>query len=65
MEPNLLALADRIVPGPIDPDVALVSFIASVALTALVAWWAEHLTRDRTRRRTAELAESVPVGGVH
>jgi hypothetical protein len=53
------------VPGPIDPDVALVSFIASVALTALVAWWAEHLTRDRTRRRTAELAESVPVGGVH
>jgi hypothetical protein len=65
MESLLVALADRMAPGPLDPSVSLVSLVASLILTAVVAWWADHVTRERVRHRIAALAEAVPAAGVH
>jgi hypothetical protein len=65
MESLLVALADRMAPGPLDPSVSLVSLVASLALTAVVAWWAEHVARERVRRRIAALVDAVPLAGVH
>jgi hypothetical protein len=30
-----------------------------------VAWWAEHVARERVRRRIAALVDAVPLAGVH
>jgi hypothetical protein len=65
MDSLLLALADRMAPGPLDPSVSLASLVVSLALTGVVAWWAEHVARERVRRRIAALAEAVPAAGVH
>jgi len=65
MEWTLLALADRGVAGPLDPAIALFSFVSALVLSAAVGWWAERLSRARARRQLSELAEAAPVGGVH
>jgi hypothetical protein len=65
MEPLVLALTSRTLEGPLDPFVAAVSFVTSLLFTAALGWWASRLARDRERRRRDELAQAMPVGGVH
>jgi hypothetical protein len=60
-----LALTSRTVDGPLDPSVALVSFVTSLLLTAGLGWWASRLARDRERRRLDDLAQATPAAGVH
>jgi hypothetical protein len=66
MERLLFALAAHAeTPGPLDPGVALVSFLVSLALTALIGWWAGRLADDRERRRIAVVAAMAPAPGIH
>jgi hypothetical protein len=65
MEPLVLALTNRTLDGPLDPSIAAFSFVTSLLLTAGLGWWASRLARDRERRRREELAQAMPVGGVH
>ena len=60
-----LAFADRVVPGPLDPSVALFSFLTSLAMTAGVAWLANRVTRQRVERRQAELGAAAAAPGIH
>jgi len=65
MEWTLLALADRGVAGPLDPAIALFSFVSALALSAGAGWLAHRLARVRAQRQLSELAETPPLGGVH
>ena len=62
---TILLLANRVAPGPLDPATAFFSLCLSLVFTAGLAWFADRHAHERARRRRAELAAAVPVGGVH
>ena len=62
----LLALGSwGVAPGPPHASTVVVSLVASLVGTSVVAWWGHSLQRDKVRRELDELAAARPAGGIH